>query len=221
MNAKPSLLTPLTRRMITTCLLLAALLTAGALRGQNATRAAEKARGEQMLNQARTDRLEANRLYEASIKAAQTAEQDQEAANLKRLQARRLQHEAFLLIRDSNRMRAAELRAQAEQAELQAKTENVEAMRLRGLLAHQQQVAADAKDAAAKIRNAIVNASDPGEKADMLKMADALNEQGVQAGAEAARIEQRIAPIQAEINRLNASVSQLNQSAQRLAPADK
>jgi len=205
---------------MTTSLLLAALLTAGALRGQNA-RAQERARGEQLLLQARRDMAEANRIYEASITAAQAAERDQAMANQKRLEARKLQREAFLLIRDSNRMKAAECRARAEQDELQAKTEDAQLIHLRGLLAHQQQIAADAKAASAKIRDAASNASDPAEKGELNKMADTLNEQGAQASAEAARIEQRLPLVRTEITRLNASATQWNELAQKLAPTEK
>ena len=156
---------------MTTSLLLAALLAAGAVRGQNAARVAEKAKGEQMLRQARADLVEANRIYEASIVATQAAERDQATANQKRLEARKLQREAFLLIRDSNRMKAAELRAQAEHDELQTKVEQGELMHLRGLAGHQQQVAADAKAAAAKVRETAANDPIPAEKAELSKMA--------------------------------------------------
>jgi hypothetical protein len=199
-------------------LLLAALLTAGAVSGQNAPRAQERARGEELLRRARADLAEANRLNEASIQSAQAAQQQEETANQKRLEARRLQREAFLLIRDSNRMRAAELRSRAEEEQGQVKTEGNELRRLRGILARQQQTASDATSAAAKLRDLAGVESSPAEKAELSKMADSLNEQGAQASAEASGIEKRIMPIQAEIGRLNADIRELNEAAQKLAP---
>ena len=213
---------PLTRSMTATALLLAALLTgAGTLTSWSASPAEDKAKGEEMLSRARIGFAEANGMYQASIRAAQLAQQEQALANQKRLEARKLQREAFLLIRDSSRMRASELRAQAERVELQVKTEAGELARLQGLLAHEKQTVTDTTSAAAKIRDAAANESNPTQKAELGKMAESLGGQGAQAGAEAAALEKRIVPVQAEIARLSASVRQLNDAAQKLAPMEK
>ena len=202
-------------------LLLAGLLTtASVLTGWSATPAEDRARGEEMLRRAHQDVVEASRLSEASAKAAQIAQQDQETANQKRLQAHNLERAAFLLIRDSKRLAAAELRARAENDEVQVKTEAGELLRLQGLLAHAQQTAADTTSAAAKIRDAANNESNPAEKAELGKMAEALSAQAAESAGEAAGIEKRIQPVQAEINRLNAAIRQLNESALRLAPVE-
>ena len=62
-------------------LLLAVLLTAGALQAQP-LRPEEEGKGEDLLRQARVDLAEANRLSEAAIQATQAAQRDQEAGKL-------------------------------------------------------------------------------------------------------------------------------------------
>jgi hypothetical protein len=174
-----------------------------------------------MLNRARLEMAEANGMFEAAVRAAQLAQQEEATANQKRLEARRLEREAFLLIRDSNQMRAMELRAQAERLELQIKTESGELSRLRGLVAHEKQAAADVSSASAKTREAAANETNPAQKAELAKMADSLTGQATQATTEAAAAEKRIPPVESEISRLSASMKQLNEAAQRLAPGEK
>jgi hypothetical protein len=199
--------------------LLALLLTFGIANAWSATQEEDKAKGEVMLRQARTDITEANRLAVAAANAQLTAQRDQAIANRKRLQAHSLEREAFLLIRDSKRMEAAELRARAESQAQQVTTEAAELQRLQGLLANEKQITADTTSAAGKIRDAANGAAAPDEKTELLKMADALTTQATTAGSEAAVLQQRIAPVQTEVNRLNTSIANLNQAAQRLAPA--
>jgi hypothetical protein len=223
METKPKKSMLLTSRTTATGLLLAGLLTAvGTLHGWSASQAEDKAKGEAMLRQAQADLADANKLYDASIRATQLAQHEQEAASQRRLEARKLQREAFLLIRDSNRMQAAELRARAGGEELQVKSESVELARLQALLAHDRQVIADAIGAESKIRDAAKNAPTPGEKTELTKMADSLVQQAAQLrDGEVNATEARITPIQNEINRLNADIKQLTDLAQRLAPMDK
>jgi hypothetical protein len=215
MDTKQIIRVYLTRRIAATGLLLCTLLAAGSLQAQ------DKAKGEEMLRRARAEFAEANQLSEAAVAATQKAQEDQEAATHKRDDAMKLQREAFLLIRDSNRMRAAEARARADEEELQLKSENLELARLNRLLAHQQQVAGDYASGAVNVRNIANKESNPAEKAELTKMADSLDQQATQAIAAGAPTNQRIIALSTEINRLTESVHMLRQAAQRLAPEEK
>jgi len=203
------------------CLLAALLTAAGVFNGSGATQAEDRVKGEEMLRRAQVDLAAANHLSETAAKSMQTAQLEQETAEQKRLQAHSLEREAFLLIRDANRMATAELRATAEGDDLQVKNQTAELVYLQALLANQNKIAADASGATAKIRDAALNESAPEAKAELGKMADALNAQVVKANGEAAALDVRIAPVKAEIVRLNASITQLNESAQKLTPPVK
>jgi len=202
-------------------LAVALLTTVGVLNGWGATQAEDRIRGEAMLRHAHVDLAEASHLAETAAQSLQTARQEEETANQKRLQAHRLEREAFLLIRDSNRMAAAELRATAEGDDLQVKNQSAELQYLQALLANQNKIAADSTSAAARMRDAARDETAPEQKTELGKMADALSAQVVEATGEAAALDRRITPIQAEITRLEATISQLNESAQRLAPPEK
>lgn len=171
-----------------------------------------------MLAKARADITEANSLSEAAANAELAAKRDQAIANRKRLQAHNLEREAFLLIRDSKRMEAAELRARAETQTQQLKSEQLELERLQGLLTNAKQVATDTTGAAGRLNDAANAEGAPAEKAELAKMASTLTAQATTATNEAALLQQRINPIRAEINRLNASIAELNRRAQILAP---
>jgi hypothetical protein len=209
-------------QMRTRSFLLATLLTSlGVFAGWGATQAEDKIKGEEMLRRAKVDLAEASHLSETAAQSAQTAQQEQESANQKRLQAHSLEREAFLLIRDSNRMAAAEMRATAEGDDLQVRNQTAELLYLQGLLASQNKIAADTTGAAAKMRDAARDESAPEEKAELGKMADSLSAQVVEATGQASVLEKRMAPVQAEIMRLNAAITQLNESARQLSPVEK
>ncbi len=219
MNTKQSSNVPLSSRILSTCVLLTALLVAASAQGQ-AQMQQDKARGEEMLRQARTDLAEANRMSQAAIAATQKAQEDQEAAAVKRRQAVQLQRQAFLLIHDSNRMRAAELRARADEQAAQGRSEEIELRRLKSLLSQQQATATGDTESAALVRSTASTAS-PAEKPELEKTAQSLTEQASQASAEAAGLAQRIAPISAEVARLKDSIKMEREQADRLAPEEK
>ena len=222
MNTKSRTSVLLKTQSMASGFLLAALLAAvGVSNAWSATRAEDRARGEEMIRKAHLDLVEANRLTEVAIKAAEVAQHDQEAANQKRIQARRLEREGYLLFRDANRIQAAEIRARAETQELQVRSESVELTRLQGLLAHENQTFADTTSAAANMRDAAKNAPAPAEKAELGKMADALSAQAAAAGSEAAALQKRAAAVLLEIDRLKGNIKRLSETAQRLAPMDK
>ena len=202
------------------CLCAALVTTVGVLSGWGATQAEDRIRGEEMLRHAHVDLAEASHLSETAAQSLQTAQQEEETANQKRLQAHHLEREAYLLIRDSNRMAAAELRATAEGDELQVKNQTAELRYLQALQANQNKIAADTTSAAAGMRDAARAESAPEQKTELGKMADALSAQVAEANGEAAALALRIAPIQAEVTRLEAAINQLNASAQRLAPPE-
>src|ERR1700753_3590842 len=137
MKIKQSIKKFLAPSIVTSGILLRELSAAASVHAQ------DKVKGEEMLRQARADLAEANRMSEAAVAATQKAQEDQEAATHKREEAVKLQRAAFLLIRDSNRMRAAEIRMRVDEQELQVKSEFVEQMRLQRLATHQQQTAAE------------------------------------------------------------------------------
>ena len=130
-------------RTIKNAAMIALLLTVGISTSWSATREEDQARGEAMLRKARADISEASSLSETAANAEMAAQKDLAIANQKRLQAHNLERAAFLLIRDSKRMEAAELRSRAETQAQQVKAEQAELGRLQTLLTNEKQVAAD------------------------------------------------------------------------------
>ena len=202
--------------------LLVGLLTAAcAMNGLAASQQEEKAKGEEMLQKAHQDFLQAKHFQETATRMLQTAHKEQEMANQRTQEARTLMREAFLLIRDSNRMRGAQLRAEAETKELQAKSEEAELQHLQASATQERKIAADSAIAAVRIQDAARNESNPAEKAQLTRMAESLTKERATASAELAPIEKRIAIVEAEINRFNAAVKVLTVQAGALDPIKK
>lgn len=185
--------------------------------GQN--RAQEKVRGEEMLRRAQADRVEANRLSEAAVVLSQKAQQDQAAAAEKRQEAIKLQREAFLLIHDANRAKAAELIGEAEEQEALIKVESVHLTRLKAELMRELKANQDANNTATHINE--VSQSEPTEKAELSKMAATFGEQAAGYALQARGTEAQIKPLEQEIQKLEASAQQKRDMAQKLAPGIK
>jgi len=204
------------RRVIAALLLTTLCASAPALHAQ----AQDRAKGEEMLRQARTDLAEANRLADAAISASEKAQADQAAAAQKRAAALKLQRDAFMLIHDSNRARAAELRARADELARRGRADLLELQRLKKAVENEEETAAGDNASVASIR-AKIPSMKPAEQADAAKWADSTANQAAEEAAEANGLKPRIAPLQAEIDHLKTEIERMKQEAQRLAPEEK
>jgi hypothetical protein len=216
MDIKPQSYLHSTHRRAFAAILIAGLLTAGAGYGQT-----DKAKGEEMLRHARTDLAEANRLSEAAVAAEQRAQEDQAAATQKRDDAVKLQREAFTLIRDSKRMRAAELRARASELEVRLKSDKVQRANLAAQQNHISKIAGDYATAASNIRATAMKETNPSEKAELSQMADSLDKQAKGATADGLPLQNRIVALDPEIATLDREVTEYRQAADRFAPEEK
>jgi hypothetical protein len=113
------------------------------------------------------------------------------------------------------------LLARAEQEEGQVEYEQIELNRLQAQLKGEQQTASEHAANAGQARQLAASLGNPAEKAEENHVAEAENGQATQAKAEASVIEQRIVPVQAEINRLRENITRLNREAAKLAPPEK
>ena len=186
-----------------------------------ATRDEERTQGMTMLQKANADRAEARRLSEVANQTAQTAERERIAARAKLLEAINLQREALLLLRDANKLRAAQLRDRAEVFESRLREEQIEKARLTGQLNHDRRVASDTSVAATRIQDAIRSETNPAEKAELTKMAESLSKESTRAAGDADAVQQRLTIVSDLTERLSKDVRIISDAANKLDPTTK
>ena len=189
--------------------------------GFGATREEEKRQGTILLQEATADRAEARRLSEVAGQTAQTAERERTAARAKLLEAIKLEREALLLLRDANKLKAADLRNRAEVFESRLHEEQLEKARLTGQLNHDRRVASDTAAAATRLQDAIRSEANPAEKTELTKMAESLSKESTRAAGDADSLQQRLTAVSDLTDRLSKDVRILSDAANKLDPTPK